>query len=59
MPKIVCVNEKGKVYNTPEDLTKIVHYVFDPLKTTEDQVRPGDRGLYRMLSIYWPRVFEP
>lgn len=41
MPKIVCVNEKGKIYNTPEDLAKIVHYVYNPLKTTEDVVRPG------------------
>lgn len=41
MPKIICVNEKGKVYATPEDLEKIVHYVYNPLKTTEDVLRPG------------------
>lgn len=37
MPKIVCVNEKRKVYNTPEDLEKFVHYVYNPLKTRRTQ----------------------
>lgn len=41
MPKIICVNERGSRYNTPKDLEKIVHYVYNPLKTTEDVVRPG------------------
>ena len=41
MPKIVCVNKNSKGYNTPEDLQKIIHYAYNPLKTTEDTIRPG------------------
>lgn len=41
MPKIICVNEKGRSYNTPEDIDKVVHYVYNVLKTMEDIVRPG------------------
>lgn len=41
MSKIVCVNKNSKGYNTPEDLQKIIHYAYNPLKTTEDTIRPG------------------